>query len=63
MGKKLTEQEKRERKQKREADKKWRLELCVELMNDAIPANALESGVPFDYLSPTFIQLMRKFIR
>ena len=60
---KLTEREKQERKLKREAEKQWRRELCVGMANDAIEANALESGVPFDYLSPSFLKLIKKFTR
>ena len=61
---KLTEQEKRERKLKRAATKRWRTEQCVSMMNDAITANKeADPGIVGDYLSTPFIQLMRTQIK
>jgi hypothetical protein len=60
---KLTEQQKQERRLKRAADKKWRRELCVELANDAVQANALEMGIKYQHLSPSFKRLISKFTK
>ena len=54
MGKKLTEQERLERKFQRRMVKEWRRELCVELANKAIEANREATGELKPYLSPMF---------
>lgn len=60
---KLTEKEKQERKLKREADKRWRRELCVDLANQSVEANALEMGIKHQHLSPSFQKLIKRFTR
>ena len=62
MGRKLTDNEKQERRLKREATKRWRRELCVELANKAVEANHKEEGIPFDYLSPPFLLLIKPYL-
>ena len=61
---KLTEQERQQRKLERQAERGWRRELCVELSNEAIKANAeAEPERRGEYLSPAFLELIAKFIR
>ena len=61
---KLTDKERQERKHAREAVKNWRRELCVQLANDAVKANAeAEPDRQGEYLSPTFLRLIRDFIK
>lgn len=64
MGRKLTDKEKRERKLKREETRNWRRKLCVDLCNDAIKGNdELDPTRQGDYLSPAFLELIRKYIK
>lgn len=63
MARKLTDNEKQERRLKREATKRWRRELCVSMANDAVKANRAESGELREYLSPVFRELIRDYIK
>ena len=53
----------REKSLKRQIDRQWRRALCVELTKDAIQANKAEMGIKYDYLSPSFLLLMKEFAK